>query len=208
MSALHSVLMAVADDVIAARDELNRLDGAAGDGDMGLTMATAANALKEALAQAEAAGEDAVATLRRCGAEIARKAPSTSGTLVATGFLRAARGAGQPASSDVAAVAAALRAAFDGIKERGKANLGDKTMLDALGPALDALDAAASAGTPLAEAIRQAADAATAGAQATTTMRARAGRAGWLADRSAGHEDAGAHLAALALASAAKALAQ
>lgn len=207
MTALTRVLDGVAGEVIAAAGELNRLDGVAGDGDLGVTMTAAAQALQALLP--ELVGQDLPATLRRCGAELARKVPSTSGTLVATGFLRAARAAadaqgraqagaqsqGAPASEadQVALVAQLLAAAQQGIQERGKAAPGDKTMLDALAPAVAALQAVAGNG-------------AAAGAVATKTMRAKVGRAGWLADRSAGHVDAGAHLVALAFAAAARAL--
>lgn len=254
MTALTRVLNAVAGEVIAAAGELNRLDGVAGDGDLGVTMTAAAQALQALLP--ELAGQDLPTTLRRCGAELARKAPSTSGTLVATGFLRAARAAadaqgstqaasqegasqdqGAPAgeASQVALLAQLLAAAQQGIQERGKAAPGDKTMLDALAPAVAALQAAAGNGAPgdssgnplegsqgtppekppegpsgegvtLAVALQRAAAAAAAGATATMTMRAKVGRAGWLADRSAGHVDAGARLVALAFAAAARAL--
>src|SRR5205085_4929417 len=126
-------------------------------------------------------------------------------TLVATGFLRAGRVASEPAADDVAALTRALEAAQQGIEERGKAAPGDKTMLDALAPAVAALRE--SAGQPLAGALARAAEAAAAGAAATRQMRAKVGRAGWLADRAEGSEDAGAHLVATALAAAARAVA-
>src|SRR5206468_2736974 len=143
--------------------------------------------------------------LKRCGSELARKAPSTAGTLVATGFLRAGRVAADPASDGVAALTRALEAAQQGIEERGKAAPGDKTMLDALAPAVAALREAS--GETLAGALARASAAAAAGAAATAGLRAKVGRAGWLADRSEGSEDAGAHLVATALAAAARAVA-
>ena len=201
MSLLIELLGAAADAVIAEAETLNRLDGVAGDGDLGVTMTTAANALKALGPELETL--DVAAALRRCGSELARKAPSTAGTLVATGFLRAARVVGEPAESEAAALARALEAAQQGIEERGKAAPGDKTMLDALAPAVAALRTAAA--EPLAAALASAADAAATGAAATRTMRAKVGRAGWLADRSEGSEDAGAHMVATALAAAAAA---
>jgi dihydroxyacetone kinase-like protein len=203
VSRLTDVLDAVADAVIAEAEALNRLDAVAGDGDLGVTMATAANALKALRPEIE--GQDAASALKRCGTELARKAPSTSGTLVATGFLRAGRVAAEPAPGAVAALTRALEAAQQGIEERGKAVPGDKTMLDALAPAVAALREAS--GEPLAGALARAAAAAAAGAAATRGMRAKVGRAGWLADRSEGTEDAGAHLVATALAAAARAVA-
>jgi len=206
---LIAVLGAVAGAVTAAADELNRLDSVAGDGDLGVTMAQGATALQGILPELE--GQDLATQLRRCGSELARKAPSTSGTLLATGFLRAARAAGEPAGGAggaggagapgdaTARLARLLGAAQQGIQERGKAAPGDRTLLDALAPAVAALQAAGEEGTPVPEALRRAALAAGEGAEATRTMRARVGRAGWLADRAAGHVDAGAYLVALVL---------
>ena len=91
-----------------------------------------------------------------------------------------------------------------GIQVARQLRRGDKTLLDALAPASDALVRAAEAGVDLATALGEAAAAAAAGAADTTAMRARVGRAGWLADRSEGHEDAGVHSVALVFASAAR----
>ncbi len=197
MSALSETLAAAADAVRAQREELNRLDGVAGDGDLGITMTTAADALTAILP--EIAALDLAPALRRVGSELARKAPSTSGTLVATGFLRAGKAASElpPDAGPVAVLAACIAAAATGIGERGKVALGDKTMLDALVPASESLQAAALSGDGLATALQRAADAAHAGAEATKEMQAKVGRAGWLAERSQGNEDAGAHLIAV-----------
>ncbi|MBV9898847.1 MAG: DAK2 domain-containing protein [Chloroflexi bacterium] len=201
MTAFASVLVRVADDVVAAQAELNQLDGAAGDGDLGLTMSTGARALIAIAPELEAM--DLASAVRRCGSELARKAPSTSGTLVATALLRAAGVLGGDKGS-AALVAEALAASRTGIEQRGKASVGDKTMLDALAPACEAAQASAEAGLSVCETLRAAARAAADGAALTKSMRAKVGRAGWLADRSEGHEDAGAHLVALLLASAAR----
>jgi dihydroxyacetone kinase len=91
-----------------------------------------------------------------------------------------------------------------GVQQRGKAQMGDKTMLDALGPAVTSLQESAGAGIGLQQALAGAAAAAAAGAESTRHMRARVGRAGWLADRSEGNVDAGAHLVALIFESAAR----
>jgi dihydroxyacetone kinase-like protein len=198
MTAFASVLIRVAEDVVAAQAELNQMDGVAGDGDLGLTMSTGARALIAIAPELETL--DLASALRRCGTELARKAPSTSGTLLATAFLRAA-GAVAGDKPPAALLAAALSASQTGIEQRGKASVGDKTLLDALAPAQAATQAAADAGLDLCEALRAAARAAAEGADATRNMRARVGRAGWLAERSEGHVDAGAHLVALVLAS-------
>jgi dihydroxyacetone kinase-like protein len=133
--------------------------------------------------------------------------PSTAGTLVATGLLRAGSAASaMPAEESkrpTHTLATLLEAACAGIAERGKATVGSKTMLDALVPAAEAVRRSADASEPIEVALAGAAAAAEAGAVATTTMRAVHGRAGWLAERSAGHEDAGARLVAIAFAAAA-----
>jgi len=106
---LAALLESAADAVASATAELNRLDGFAGDGDLGITMSEAARALKEVLADNQEAKPEKL--LAACGAAIARRAPSTSGTLVATGFLRAAKVVGQPAGDVVKILAGAFEAA-------------------------------------------------------------------------------------------------
>jgi len=206
MSELGRVIEAVANDVVAAQSELNRLDGIAGDGDLGATMAAGAAALIAALPEIN--DLDLAAALRRCGTELARKAPSTSGTLIATACLRAggaaATDAAAPEASATAIAARLVDAGLAGIQQRGKAHVGDKTMLDALDPAAAALREAAAQHAPLPAALASAAHAARTGADATRDMRARVGRAGWLADRSEGNVDAGAYLIALMFESAAR----
>jgi dihydroxyacetone kinase-like protein len=206
VSRLAAAISESANAINAAADELNRLDAQAGDGDLGVTMATAS---KAALAVLAASGEATTADLlRACGTAIAQKAPSTSGTLVATGFLRAARAlAGPDAPHGAPAFAVALAAARDGISERGKAETGSKTMLDSLSPAAEAAEQSAARGETIEGVVAAAATAADVGARATSTMRARHGRAGWLADRSEGHEDAGARMVAIGLSAAAASLA-
>jgi dihydroxyacetone kinase-like protein len=107
---------------------------------------------------------------------------------------------------DDAALGRALRAGMEGVVARGKAEPGDKTMLDALVPACDALDAALSDGKPLGEALTAAAEAARTGRDATIPLVARKGRASYLGERSAGHQDPGATSTALLLDAAVSAL--
>ncbi|MBV9582548.1 MAG: DAK2 domain-containing protein [Chloroflexi bacterium] len=203
MSELTRVIEAVAHDVLAAQAELNRLDGVAGDGDLGATMAAGATALLAIMPDMQ--DLDLAATLRRCGSELARKAPSTSGTLLATACLRAAGAApGSDGESTTSIAARLVDAAMTGVQQRGKAQVGDKTMLDALSPAVTSLQDSAYAGVGLGQALASAATAARAGAEATRDLRARVGRAGWLADRAEGSVDAGADLVALLFESAAR----
>jgi len=197
------LVVAVATDLLGARDELNRLDGVAGDGDLGLTVTNASRALIElAPSLADLSEGDAV---RRCGTEIARKAPSTGGTLIAFALMAAAKAAVEPEAPTAERIAAYLEAAAASIGQRGQVATGDRTMLDALAPATAAARRVADAGGAVSELAREAAAAADSGASATATMAAKVGRAGWLADRAAGHEDAGARLVAMAFAAAARA---
>lgn len=196
MNALLDGLQRSAEAVLSAADELNRLDGVAGDGDMGVTMAIAATSVTSLLP--ELAEHSTADVLRACGAQIARDAPSTSGTLVAVGLLSAAQAVGETGDAGVSEL---LRAAADAIAARGGAAAGEKTILDALLPAADAAANADRNSTP--DVLRAAAQAAREGADETARMAAKHGRAGWLADRSAGHPDPGARLVAIVLTAAA-----
>ena len=195
---LGDVLVAVAAALRDARDELNRLDGIAGDGDLGLT-----DALDELAPTIAAEAGPATAI----GRALARKAPSTGGTLVAFACLAAGRVVVADGASPVGALGLRLAAARDEIATRGKVGIGDRTMLDALSPAVDAFSGEIDGGAGLGEALAAAAAAADAGAAATAAMEATTGRAGWLADRARGHEDAGARLVVIVLDAAARAVA-
>jgi dihydroxyacetone kinase-like protein len=119
--------------------------------------------------------------------------------LYGTAFLRAAAALGQAPELNPALVAAAVRAALQGVIARGKAVPGDKTMVDALSPAADAAQAAVDQGADVAGVLRAAATAAAEGARATVPLVARKGRASYLGERSAGHLDPGARSTALLL---------
>jgi len=200
-AAVARLVTTVATDLIEARDELNRLDGVAGDGDLGLTVTNACRALLELVPSlAELPEADAI---RRCGTEIARRAPSTGGTLLAFALMAAAKADVDPASRAPERAARYLEAAAASIAQRGQVGPGDRTMLDAVAPAAAAVRRVADAGGDAQAAAREAAAAAGEGAVATASMVAKVGRAGWLADRAAGNEDAGARLVALAFAAAA-----
>lgn len=207
MSTLADVVEEVAAGVAAAHDELNRLDAAAGDGDLGNTVVLAAQAVRASVD----ADRDAspAALLRRCGTDVATSAPSTSGTLTARALLAAGRAvdSADQAKPVVGVVALAFEAALAAIQSAGKAAPGDRTMLDALAPAVAELTQQADAGASVPQALAAAAAAARRGAEATRDMTPRAGRARWLAERSKGTEDAGAHFVADVLRLAAGALA-
>lgn len=198
-----SVVMAIAGGLIEARELLNRLDAAAGDGDLGLTAARAAEALIESAPDLD--GLDGAGALKSIGMTLVRRAPSTGGTLIAFALLAAARVDDNAESGVEGSAAAMLEAARDEIATRGKVQVGGRTMLDALTPAATAFRTAADRGEPIATCVTDAARAADEGARSTIHMEATTGRAGWLADRARGHEDAGARLIAIVFASAATA---
>jgi dihydroxyacetone kinase len=192
MSALSVAIVAIVERVQAEAGNLNSLDAVAGDGDLGVTMDLAARAVLEVLPSIE--DQPLSAVLTACGTAIARKAPSTGGTLLATGLLRAGRCAADHVAPDGFMLVGAIEAAANGIAERGGATAGSKTMLDALLPALAAAKSAAASHASIAEILASAQVAAQRGVEATKAMRPQFGRAGWLADRSMGHPDAGARL--------------
>ena len=201
---LGAILTAVAGALREGRDELNRLDGIAGDGDLGLTAGRAADAL-DAVAPGLSSADWAGAA-KAIGMALATKAPSTGGTLIAFACLAAAKTEVPAGSGDVAIAALMVGAARDEVARRGKVAPGDRTILDAIDPAVRALEAAATSVAAPRDAAAAAARAADEGARATAGMEATTGRAGWLADRARGHEDAGARLAAIVFAAAAEAV--
>jgi phosphoenolpyruvate---glycerone phosphotransferase subunit DhaL len=186
------------------RDELTRLDSAIGDADHGSNMDRGMAAVVAAL-DADAQ-PSAAALFKKTGMTLVSTVGGASGPLYGTLFLRVATAAGEVTELDGPAFAKALRAGLEGVVARGKAEAGDKTMFDALSPAVDALETALADGDPLPEALRTASAAADAGRDATTPMLARKGRASYLGERSVGHQDPGATSVALLVAAAAVAL--
>jgi len=201
---LERWLRAFAAAVTEQEDALTELDAAIGDADHGANLHRGMAAVVAGLDGG--ATDDPAALLKQAGATIVRTVGGASGPLYGTFFLRMASGTGGGSTLDAPAFAAALRAGVEGLAARGKAEPGDKTMVDALRPAADALDAAVAAGEPLAAGLRAAADAAATGRDATTPWVARKGRASYLGERSAGHQDPGATSAAMLLATAADTL--
>jgi phosphoenolpyruvate---glycerone phosphotransferase subunit DhaL len=183
------------------RDALTQLDAAIGDADHGANLDRGMTAAVAALEATPS--DDPAAVLKTVATTLIKTVGGASGPLYGTFFLRAA---GALDGDDGRALAAAVRAGYDGVVARGKAERGDKTMLDALGPACDALDEAVGSGKPLAEALGTAAEAAAAGRDATEPLIARKGRASYLGERSAGHVDPGAASATLLVEAAATAL--
>jgi dihydroxyacetone kinase-like protein len=172
------------------RQQLTELDSAVGDGDFGISLDRGFTAVQTELSANPPA--DLRSVFQNAATVLIRTMGGTSGPLLGTFFLRAGAscaGKSELASADVVAL---FQAGVDGIQQRGKAVLGDKTMLDALLPAVDAMRGALEAGNGLAEILDRGSAAAEAGMHATKTMLARKGRASYLGDRSVGHQDAGA----------------
>jgi dihydroxyacetone kinase-like protein len=180
------------------RVELIELDRAIGDSDHGENMDRGFQAVLDKLA--EAPPQTPGAALKLTAMTLMSKVGGAAGPLYGTAFLRAATSLGDAPDIDPAAWAGALAAARDGIVARGKAESGDKTMVDAWTPAVEAARKAAADGKgDVLTVLVAAAEAAEAGAVATDPMVARKGRASYLGERSAGHRDPGAASSALIL---------
>jgi phosphoenolpyruvate---glycerone phosphotransferase subunit DhaL len=177
-------------------DYLTQLDAAIGDGDHGINMTRGFAAVGKALAaQGSDLPPDRVLIL--AGKTLVSTVGGASGPLWGSAFRAAGRSMAGAETADGAALADALDAALAAIVDLGAASPGDKTMVDAIAPANQALRERLEAGGSLAEATAAAAEAAEAGAQATVPMQARKGRASYLGERSVGHQDPGATSAAL-----------
>jgi len=190
--------MALSDAAFRAeRDHLVQLDAAVGDGDHGTTMARGFDAVVRALAAEAGAPPGRLLTL--AGQTLVSTMGGASGPLWGTALRRAGRALGDGPGFEAPQLVRALEAALAGVVELGGARLGDKTMVDALAPAVAALQGAVERGEPLAAALRAATAAAEEGVRATVPMQARKGRASYLGERSVGHQDAGATSAALVI---------
>ena len=203
-----AILAAVTAAIDDAADELGRIDAVAGDGDHGRGMVKGTTAALAAATTAEEAGAGAATVLIRAGDAWASQAGGTSGVLWGAALAALGRRLGDDRDEITGAdVAAAVRDGLDAITALGKADLGDKTMVDAWAPFADRLDGEIAAGTPLAVAWAHAAATAEAAAQATADLKPKVGRARPLAERSLGTPDAGAISFALCVSTAAAVLA-
>jgi dihydroxyacetone kinase-like protein len=187
----------IATVVQAQRDHLTQLDAAIGDADHGVNLARGFDAVTGALAAAETGTPAAV--LQLTGRTLISTVGGASGPLYGTAFRRAAKALGDEAETDLPALAGALSAALGGVAQLGAAHEGEKTMVDALAPAVAAFGKAVADGADQTAAMAALTDAADAGAQATVGMQATKGRASYLGPRSVGHEDPGAASTALIL---------
>lgn len=188
--AVPGILRAISERVVPQANVLRDLDSKIGDGDLGITITRGMEAVIGALGDLE--GQPVSDQLARSGMAFNRAAASTFGVLFATALMRG--GAAVKGKQDVGAgdIAEIGRAALQGMMDRGKAKIGDKTLLDALAPAIDAFDEAHKAGKSLVEATDAAVSACEAGTKATIEMRSKVSRASWVGERSIGVQDPGA----------------
>jgi phosphoenolpyruvate---glycerone phosphotransferase subunit DhaL len=172
---------------------LTKLDSAIGDGDHGTNMNRGFKAATQRLDGLEGDLDlDFAGMFKAVGMALIGKVGGASGPLYGSLFLGMGKELGETAEVEDRRLAAALRAGYDSVVARGKAQLEDKTMLDAWHPALEALDASLAEGKELGPALDDAAAAAEAGMKATIPMIARKGRASYLGERSRDHQDPGA----------------
>ena len=176
--------------VVENADHLTHLDAAIGDADHGINLSRGFRAAVTMLDDTNP--ETPGAVLTTVGRALISKTGGASGPLYGTGFRAAAKTLGEDPDVSPVQLGAALAAALAGIRQLGAAEPGDKTMVDVLGPAVDAYQAAVDTGADLSGATRAAADAAARGLADTVPMQARKGRASYLGARTIGHEDPGA----------------
>jgi len=187
-----AAIAAVAAALEADEQRLTELDSIVGDGDIGISLTRGARSITALTPQLDMAHP--AAALADISAALRRSLGGTSGPLYAVFILRMATSlAGAASPSEASAWAAAFRSGVDAIQALGGGKAGDRTMLDALLPAAEAIEAAAARGAPVADILRGAIEAADAGVTATESMRPRLGRSSYVGDRVLGHPDPGAY---------------
>ena len=184
------VVRVIADTALANEHYFCELDGVVGDGDFGYSLARGFEKILDEWDNIDRSSPGAF--LKRVGMIIPSRVGGVSGTIWGTAFLRAGMSAGTKTELSREDVIACFRAAIEGIKKRGDSDLGDKTLLDALVPAVDELERALQAGAEPGAAIQAAAVVARESAEATRPMLAKRGRAAYTGERSIGTLDAGA----------------
>lgn len=187
---MAAIIEGMAKKIEAEKDYLTQLDNEIGDGDHGINLARGFQAVEKKLPSL--AGGDIGALLKGVGMQLVSTVGGASGPLYGTAFMKAGMACKGLTELDGPAFVKAMEAAVDGIKMRGKATEGEKTMLDALCPALKVMQDEVAAGKSLKEALQDAAAAAEKGVEYTKTIIATKGRASYLGERSLGHQDPGA----------------
>jgi dihydroxyacetone kinase-like protein len=202
-----ALLAKLADDTIASKDELTALDAALGDGDLGRTVERGFRAVQSMLEGEVGAETDLGKLFFKTGKTFSTAAASSFGALLGTAFMKGGMTLKGKSEASIPDIIEAMQAALTALMERGSANIGDKTMLDALSPAIDAMRAYLADHQDdgsLAPCLRAGADAAQEGAERTRTMQSQIGRASWQGARSVGSMDPGARAVAIMLDSTAR----
>ena len=191
---IYECISRIAESIIDNKEYLTELDREIGDADHGVNMARGFQAVLEKVPQDS---DDVGAVLKKTGMTLLSTVGGASGPLYGTAFMEAGKAVAGKERLEAADVPAILDAAIAGIQKRGKAAQGEKTMLDALIPALETYREKLESGSDLSEAMDAACAAARDGVEFTKTIRATKGRASYLGDRSIGHQDPGATSATL-----------
>jgi len=186
---LVRLLQVVANRIIAERDVLTELDAAIGDGDFGQSLSTGFRKVQEQLGILPKT--DCGDILKKVGVILTGSVGGVSGPIWGTAFLRAGMKAGNQTEVQLAGIVDMLTASVEGIKSRGGAQLGDKTLVDALHPAVEAMRQVAAEDGTIREALEKGLEAAKKGSDDTIGMIAKKGRASYLGERTKGHRDAG-----------------
>jgi phosphoenolpyruvate---glycerone phosphotransferase subunit DhaL len=185
-----SILKETAVDFASHAEELRELDSVIGDGDLGVTIELGSRALTEYLSRPDA--NNISQLLLKCGLQFNKASPSTFGTLLASAFMGAGKAAAGKESIDFNELGLLADGAVEGIKSRGKAELGDKTMLDCIVPAVKTFKKKLAEGMAPKDILREVTQAAEAGMKATIPMMSKHGRAAWHREKTIGLQDAGA----------------
>ena len=186
---IYQCMQKIGEDIIANKDFLTDLDAAIGDADHGINMARGFTEVLQQLPQEE---EDISAVLKKTGMVLLSKVGGASGPLYGTAYMKAAGAIAGKKEITLEDAKNMMEAVIGGIKMRGKAERGEKTMLDAIEPAIEALTKGLEAGESIEDCLAHMCEAAKEGVEFTKTIRATKGRASYLGDRSIGHQDPGA----------------
>ncbi|MBO8127561.1 MAG: dihydroxyacetone kinase subunit L [Firmicutes bacterium] len=188
--ALKKALLDITDEIEANQDYLSELDAAMGDGDHGVSMTLGWRAVAEKIKSLE---DPTIADLlKTTGMALVSSVGAAMGPLYGTGFIRAAAAAGDAESLNLSQLTKVFEAFRDGVMQRGNAQVGDKTMVDTIVPAVDALKGAEESGSDLISALRAFVVAAEEGMKSTIPLQSKVGRSSRLGERTIGHQDAGA----------------
>lgn len=184
------ILIKVSEKIDKNKEYLTELDAAIGDGDHGLNMSKGFNAVSDKLKAEE---DDNIGNiLKKKGMTLVSNVGGASGPLYGTAFMKASMALKDKNEIDINDFLSALKLALEGIKSRGKSTEGEKTMIDALSPAIKSMEDSIKNGDSYIEVLEKGKDAALEGVEFTKSIKATKGRASYLGDRSIGHKDPGA----------------